>query len=142
MSAESVRQWRQANLEKARSYGRESAALWRKRHPERCKEIRNSLKGRWQFFKGKAKSRSIPLELTFEQWVGIVDGAPCHYCHLDITSKGGSLDRKDSKLGYTESNVVPCCTSCNRIRNEDIISYEEMLYIMPLLLAFRNRKES
>ncbi|PWT75534.1 MAG: hypothetical protein C5B59_08630 [Bacteroidetes bacterium] len=139
MSKEAMRLWRKNNPEAAKAAGREAARLFRQRHPEYCMEVRNSLRGRWNFFKSKAKKRGIALELSYEEWIAIVNGAPCHYCGHEITSKGSSLDRKNSSLGYTKDNVVPCCVPCNRIRNEDIVSYEEMLYIMPLLLEFRKR---
>jgi hypothetical protein len=107
-----------------------------KSHPEK----RNTLKGRFARFKYRAAKREIDMTLTFEQWSGLVEHAHCHYCLERIQSFGISLDRKNSQLGYCEGNVVPCCGTCNRIRNEDLISYEEMLYIMPLLLEFRKRR--
>lgn len=68
----------------------------------------------------------------------------CHYCHdLPSTiSKGGSrsgwgdyvyngIDRIDNSLGYTATNCVPCCTICNRAKNnmtyKDFITYIERI---------------
>jgi hypothetical protein len=42
------------------------------------------------------------------------------------------MDRKDSAKGYLESNVVPCCGRCNRVKNS-CVSYESMLKIGPIL---------
>ncbi len=34
---------------------------------------------------------------------------PCHYCGCHLAPQGMRLDRVDSKLGYIDGNVVPCC---------------------------------
>jgi len=36
----------------------------------------------------------------------------CTYCG----DTGGGIDRVDSNVGYTKSNVVPCCTTCNKMK--------------------------
>lgn len=119
---------------------RESYNAYMRQYSKSHPEVRHSLKGRYSRFRFKAKQREINVDLTFEQWVGLAKDADCHYCHEKIQSHGISLDRKDSGLGYVMGNVVPCCGSCNKIRNEDLISYDEMVYIMPLLLAFRRER--
>ena len=40
---------------------------------------------------------------------------PCHYCCVE---ESNGLDRKDSGLGYTLNNVVPCCEKCNNILSD------------------------
>lgn len=132
---------RHPRTEEQKQKAREYTKAWILANPDRSTANRcQTPKGRWQFFRSKAKSRGIPLELSFEQWTRLAIAAKCHYCGEVIRTTGGSLDRKNSSLGYTEANVVPCCLSCNQIRNDDLISYEEMLYIMPLLQAFRAGK--
>jgi 5-methylcytosine-specific restriction endonuclease McrA len=62
-----------------------------------------------------------------------IAGMPCFYCGTkperikksphntgDFVYNG--LDRKDSTKGYTISNVVPCCRSCNLSKNDMTIS--------------------
>jgi hypothetical protein len=61
---------------------------------------------------------------------------PCHYCGNYIGDGGYGLDRKDSNLGYTLENIVPCCRECN-ITKMDKLSYEEMLN----LIQFRNESK-
>lgn len=57
----------------------------------------------------------------FERWYEEQDDG-CHYCHRDLqdgTRKGltsKTVDRKDSKLGYTPENMVIACTRCNIIK--------------------------
>lgn len=109
----------------ARAYGKEHRA-----------EIQAKPRRRWASFKFKAKERSIGLKLTYDEWLSLVWEAHCHYCGEKITTNGGSLDRKDSNVGYELGNVVPCCLSCNRMKNA-ILTYDEMMYLIPLLQAFR-----
>lgn len=105
---------------------------WCEKHPDYINGPRN----RFARSKSKAKFREIEWRLTFEQWSSLVIGAECHYCHQSINPTGSGLDRKDSDLGYTFDNVVPCCGDCNKIKN-DILTYEEMVFLMPLLMDFR-----
>ena len=50
----------------------------------------------------------------------------CHYCgkppskpHRKCeTFLYNGLDRVDNNIGYTESNVVPCCYICNKMKGE------------------------
>lgn len=71
-----------------------------------------------------------------KKWSDLVLDADCHYCGQHIETLGSSLDRKDSDKGYTLDNVVPCCGDCNKVKN-DVLSYDEMVYLMPLLMEFR-----
>jgi hypothetical protein len=49
---------------------------------------------------------------------------PCFYCG-ETHAKG--LDRKDSNLGHSEDNVVPCCEKCNIILGDIPFSAKELL---------------
>lgn len=57
-----------------------------------------------------AKTRGISFELTPAMF-GVHWQKPCSYCGAEIKTVG--LDRVDSSIGYTESNVTPCCSMCN-----------------------------
>ena len=89
------------------------------------------------------KNRSKPLNnsLTFLQFARICKTqAACHYCKTvvqrpmhNVTRSGQKfystyLDRVDATKGYSASNVVTCCASCNFSKN-NFISYEEMLVL-------------
>lgn len=39
----------------------------------------------------------------------------CHYCQKE---KSSGIDRKDSDLGYTQENLVPCCEKCNNLLSD------------------------
>lgn len=55
---------------------------------------------------------------------------PCHYCGTQeltcyfyhrsktVAFQYNTLDRKDSSLGHTVANVVPCCKQCNRAKQD------------------------
>lgn len=82
---------------------------------------------RYRYSKGKAnaKFRRIAWELTLADYEPLCV-APCFYCDgkLGKTEKGTGLDRLDSTVGYTSSNVVPCCTQCNRIKGDGLTPAE------------------
>ena len=45
----------------------------------------------------------------------------CYYCDMPSSlseSKSVGLDRIDSSQGYLLTNVVPCCSLCNRMKND------------------------
>lgn len=83
-------------------------------------------------YKHNATKRKISFDLTLEQFRVIIT-KPCIYCHSTqesfiyaassgMTSEGLKLskfsytgiDRKNSTIGYTWDNCVPCCKICNR----------------------------
>ena len=72
---------------------------------------------KWFSYRGSAKQRGIAWNLTFEQFSDVILGI-CHYCGL----VGGSVDRKDSMAAYSVNNILPCCSTCNRMKN--IYTYE------------------
>lgn len=131
---------------------KEARALYAKSYAETHREERNAyfrqyflshertLRSRWGMFVWRAAKKGQAVDLSFEDWTKLITNADCHYCGEKITHKSGcSLDRKDSDLGYSLDNVVPCCVSCNRMKN-NILTYEEMVYVMSLLVEFRKRK--
>jgi hypothetical protein len=77
----------------------------------------------------KSASRRIKREftLTLEQATTLYK-SNCYYCNSTPANKFKSgnvdkfelyyngIDRVDSKKGYTEDNVVPCCPKCNRAK--------------------------
>ena len=64
-------------------------------------------------YKSNAKSRNFEFNLTLENVIQLVN-SNCYYCG-DENSKG--IDRVDSKNNYYLANVVPCCRTCNFMKN-------------------------
>ena len=73
-----------------------------------------------------AKIRKIPFTLTKEQLYTIAEG-DCFYCGMPPKEKKGlnaksggyvcnGIDRVDNKQGYSQSNCVPCCFTCNNAK--------------------------
>jgi hypothetical protein len=77
-----------------------------------------------------AHTRSIPFELTLETIAQLIQ-KPCYYCgcppsnterhkgkrDTGLTGSYSGIDRLDPTQGYTEANCVPCCWTCNRLKN-------------------------
>ena len=79
------------------------------------------------FYRGYVKGaekRDIKFDLTIEQFEEITSHN-CHYCNalplkerkgtpfLNGFYKGNGVDRKENYLGYSATNCVPCCETCN-----------------------------
>ena len=71
---------------------------------------RTTPRGKYTWYKSKAKQRGILLELTFEEFESFWQ-KPCGYCGAFIETIG--LDRVDNDKGYLYENVTSCCIGCN-----------------------------
>lgn len=131
------RKWRLVNLGRVRLQEKacalrnkaatlRSSAKW-KRTPE----------GRYSALVSEAGRRGLSMTIPFLDFVSLLSQA-CEYCEeVEIAANTGyRLDRIENSLGYSVQNVVPCCTSCNRIRGDNL-SYLEMIVVMQSLTAFR-----
>lgn len=77
----------------------------------------------------------------------------CQYCGLSLEQirnlpypynrKNGidrlSIDRKNNNIGYTISNIILCCFTCNTIKN-NFLEYEEMKKVGELVLKPKFKK--
>lgn len=77
-------------------------------------------------YKGSARRRNIPFELTRDELVEITSQS-CYYCGTpplmkEVKPSGifihNGIDRIDNRLGYTKLNCVPCCTLCNNMKHK------------------------
>lgn len=100
---------------------------WQSRNRDRVNKNRRSGRARYNHLRAEARRRSIPCSLTYEEFARVRIGA-CAYCGRALPATGGGLDRKDNGVGYTISNVVPCCGRCNQMKS-DWLGYEEMLQV-------------
>lgn len=91
---------------------------------------------RYPEYRYNARKRKIKFNLSPEQFKEIIS-KECHYCggfSIDRNKKssGNGVDRKDSAVGYVLHNCVPCCATCNFIKNnmryKDFIDYIKKLY--------------
>ena len=100
-------------------------------------------------YKRSAKTKGLPFELTEEELAEIFK-SPCNYCGrvevavckgLGETSGDYSyvgIDRVDPRLGYLLDNVVPCCWTCNMMKNT--LTEEFFLSHVKLIAQHRSNK--
>lgn len=95
----SRQKWRDANLEKIKADKHE----WRKQPHAK-------------FMHGKrsANKREYEWNLTFDEYLKIIESNSCHYCEQPLSETGWGLDRMNDEPFYTTENSVPCCGRCNK----------------------------
>lgn len=94
------------NLRKQKSCGCATRSKWSVRLRDR---LRNHI--------SRAKKRYGGVwDFTKEEAFALFT-ANCHYCGVQGTDRDPlGLDRVDSSVGYTKSNCVPCCGTCNKMK--------------------------
>lgn len=79
-------------------------------------------------YKRRALKKGRAFELTPENFTQLIN-SDCHYCGeaprkcSDGVRNG--VDRVNNDLGYIYTNVISCCTGCNRMKGKS--TYEEFL---------------
>jgi hypothetical protein len=79
-------------------------------------------------YKKKAKQRNLNFNLTDDEIKELIF-KNCFYCNALPTNKREShpnsgklifngIDRKNSNLGYSVENCVPCCKYCNKMKQD------------------------
>lgn len=112
---------------------------WKLANPDLYKARHNrsnrSIAGRYN----RAKTRAIRHERTWEvskEQFEVFLSLPCFYCNGSLNDTGCGVDRKNSDLGYTVENLVPCCGICNKIKS-NLLTCEEMMVAMKAVLEWR-----
>ena len=115
-------------------------------------EANRRVRTQYMSFLNRAAKRNLIVDLTFERFYYLRNGR-CHYCGVEpelialfckglgIKTPYITIDRKDNKLGYSNSNCVTCCFVCNRIKS-NFFSEEDMMqigsrFVKPKLEAIR-----
>lgn len=84
-----------------------------------------------------ARLREVPWDISLEDYKKITL-EPCFFCNCSLQYETGvGLERIDNYKGYTTSNVVPCCGTCNKIRGS-YLSLEEARLAIQAVKKFRN----
>ena len=84
---------------------------------------RTTVEGRYSKYKQSAKEKGLEFSISiedFEDWLL----TSCIYCGFEEVV---GLDRIDNSKGYTQHNVVPCCTLCNKTRSNNFTLEEFQL---------------
>lgn len=69
----------------------------------------------------KAKKRGIEFDLSIKKYRSLLGAKRCFYTGVKFIPNDGqfgmSIDRVDNDGGYIDSNVVPCCSWINKLKN-------------------------
>ena len=121
---------------------RSRRAQWRQTPSGRkcCKGQIYKPRRRFVVLRNRAKAAGLSATLPFERYEMLLR-EPCHYCNGVIQSSGIGLDRLDSEKGYHASNVVPCCATCNAVKN-NVFTEDEMLRLGAVIRDIREQREA
>lgn len=86
------------------------------------KKYSQSIPGKYREYKKGAFDRNYKWAITRKEFESFWQ-KPCYYCGTEIETIG--LDRINNDLGYIKSNLVPCCSVCNRAK--DTMTAEEYI---------------
>ena len=92
-------------------------------------KYRTSAKGRYKKYEREAKERNLSFDLSIDEFDAMTK-QPCFYCGEFGKERDGvnynGVDRINSLDGYSMSNCVPCCETCNRMKtNHDLHDFLE-----------------
>lgn len=111
--------------EKSKKYYQNNKETFRKRMNEHY----HTLNGQYHQYKKAAKKRNIIFNLTQEDCVNFYNTS-CSYCGDTVKDLG--IDRIDSNIGYTVTNSVSCCSTCNYMKH--VLSIKDfMLHIKKII---------
>jgi hypothetical protein len=82
----------------------------------------------------RAKEINKPFNLTLQQFTHVKTFG-CYLCGIsDKLNHKNGLDRIDSQLGYTLSNILACCAGCNYFKN----NYAIDIFINHLVVIYNH----
>lgn len=81
---------------------------------------------RYDRIKYSAKKRGYSFSLSFNDWKQLYLEEICYYC--ETPAEVTSIDRVDNTLGYTPSNCVMSCMSCNKLKSHMTLEQIRIFY--------------
>jgi hypothetical protein len=108
---------------------------------EYAKQQRNSPHGRYVYTRNQAKVRKKEWDLAETEYRDAIS-KPCFYCSGPLPIGGSGIDRLDNTKGYVSGNIVPCCYTCNNLKNSTL-TWQETLVAVKAIKEYRkcNEKE-
>jgi len=102
-------------------------------------ESKGNIKRYYSDYEVSARKRGLLFDLEFEAFSELVS-KPCEYCDALSECEVNGIDRVNNDFGYVLENVVPCCSTCNKMKcdytleefKQHIIRIYEKLSIMKL----------
>jgi len=136
---QTARKWAKRNRRHIRKYARLYYQTHKKQIGLRARfttaKYTRTLKGLFSHAVCTARAVKRDWTLTREEYEKLRT-KKCYYCSGDLPIAGVGLDRLDNTQGYHLSNVVPCCTNCNKLRG-DRLTPEETRIAVGAIMAFR-----
>ena len=108
------RDYYKKNAEKIKENQKKYVEMNREKVNARILKYKKTVKGKYSEYKSNASKRGLTFNLTLEEFKQFWSGK-CYYCGDKISSVG--IDRRDSAKGYTENNLVCCCSICNSMKS-------------------------
>jgi hypothetical protein len=87
-------------------------------------------------YKNRDFKKQLEFNVSKDYFLNNILLKSCIYC--GDTKKIGA-DRINNQIGHIESNIVPCCYSCNVTRSNNY-SYEEMLILGKTIKTIKNKR--
>uniref|UniRef100_A0A6C0I7D7 Uncharacterized protein n=1 Tax=viral metagenome TaxID=1070528 RepID=A0A6C0I7D7_9ZZZZ len=94
----------------------------RTRHRNYNEERKANIQRHYQEYITSANKRCISFDVSIEEFATLV-GSECAYCRYYNESEVIGIDRVDNSIGYITSNVVGCCSVCNRMKNTHSLEF-------------------
>lgn len=113
---------------------------------QKNKSDNSAFKALYDRYKYQSITRGYIFELSEEEFKTLTK-ANCAYCGIEpfqisknktekVLYYYNGIDRKDNNDGYTTTNSVSCCGTCNDIKGQNL-TYNEMLEAMKAILKYR-----
>lgn len=83
---------------------------------EYSKLLKNGNRNNYSSFKYDAEKKDKSVEISKELYISIIE-KNCYYCHNKFENGCNGIDRLNSSIGYIIGNIVPCCKTCNIMKN-------------------------
>jgi ribosomal protein S27E len=122
---------KQRNTPESKKKQKQWIVSWKNKNANYAEEYRRKNKEKYKFntYKYGAMRRGLSFDLSIEDFLTFWQ-KPCQYCGDEIKTIG--LDRIDNDIGYVLSNVAPCCSQCNRAKNN--LDYDSFIEWMKRLI--------
>lgn len=111
----------------------------RKTNFKHIKHFICSQNAKYSKFIYEAKLRKLNCEISKKTYNEIIQ-QNCNYCKNSFVNGCRGIDRINSKIGYIYGNIVPCCYSCNVMKN--ILSTEEFFHHLLKIYKYSVLKEA
>lgn len=89
-------------------------------------------KSSYSKYKICAKTRSIPFEISEEQFLRCLRNSKCYLCGVSNETTYLGIDRVNNSKSYNISNIEPCCATCNYMKNntllKDFLNHLQKIY--------------